>query len=145
MTLPPADAQRPPTAAPPPRRGLLHLAVRSALLDLYPAVDPLPGLAAAEVDTFLARLRAEATAMTWWALAIAGLAYQLAPILTLGLPVPAAWLGDDLRDRHADRASRSRFYLLQQATFLLKTFGGAAWGAKPEVRALLAPERGSAA
>lgn len=135
MTAPPAV----------PRRGLLHLAVRAALLDLYPPLDGLPGLTAAEVDPFLAQLRADATAMTWWALAVAGVAYQLGTILTLGLPAPAAWLGDDLRDRHADRASRSRFYLLKQATFLLKTFGGACWGAKPEVRALLAPEHGSAA
>lgn len=117
--------------------GPLHGLVRACLLDLFPAVGGMPGLTAPRVDAFLARLRAEAPALVWWGLALAAVAYQLAPALTLGIPAPAAWLGAALRDRHADRAARSRWYVVKQATFLLKTFGGACWGQDPEVRRLL--------
>ena len=125
--------------APALRPGAAHRLVRACLLDLYPSTQELPGLRAPEVDAFLGRLRAEATGTVWWGLVLAALTYQLAPLLTLGLPVPAAWLSAERRDRHADRCGRSRWYLVKQATFLLKTFGGACWGARPDIRARLAP------
>lgn len=119
------------------RPGWLHRLVRSALLDLFPTVDNLPGLCAATVDPFLDRLRRGAPTLVWLSLAGSALAYQIAPLITIGLPLPAAWLSAAARDRHADRCSRSGFYPLKQATFLLKTFGGTCWGAQPEVRAQL--------
>jgi len=129
----------PEPTAPAPRLGLAHRLIRASLADLYPSATDLPGLRAPELDPFLMRLRAEATGAVWWGLAAAALTYQLAPALTIGVPLPAAWLSVALRDRHADRCARSRWYLLKQATFLLKTFGGACWGALPAVRARLAP------
>lgn len=119
------------------RPGWLHRLVRSALLDLFPTVDDLPGLCAATVDPFLDRLRRGAPTLVWLGLAGSALAYQIAPLITVGLPLPAAWLSAPARDRHADRCSRSAFYPLKQATFLLKTFGGTCWGAQPAVRARL--------
>jgi len=104
------------------------------MVPLVPRVGELPGLDETDLDGFLGRLHGDAPPTIWWGLVAAALAYQLAPLLTLGLPWPAAGLGPTRGDRHADRAARSRIYPLRQATFLLLTFAGLCWGADAEVR-----------
>jgi hypothetical protein len=108
--------------------------IRTSLCTLYPPAGRLPGLAETEITAFLLQLRAEAPALVWYGLALAALAWQLSPILLVGWPLPAFLLPVAVRDRYADRSTTTRIYLLRQATFLLKTFGGMAWGADPEVR-----------
>lgn len=80
---------------------------------------------------------ADAPGTVWWGLVASAVVYQLGPAWTLGLPVPAVWLGPRLGDRHAAKCASTRLYPLRQAVFLLKTFGGACWGADPTVRRLL--------
>ncbi|MFK7928623.1 MAG: hypothetical protein AB8H79_10580 [Myxococcota bacterium] len=119
-----------PTPSPGPARGL----VRHSLAALYPRVGGTAGVDETGIDSFLDRLYAEAPPLIWWGLVAASLAYQCSPVLTVYRPLPAAWLRPIMADTHADRACRTRVYVLRQACFLLKTFGGMCWGADPEVR-----------
>jgi hypothetical protein len=121
----------PPLAAP----------VRSSLHTILPGAAGLPGLDACDLDGFLRDLHRDAPPTVWWGLVGAALAFQLAPLLTLGIPWVAAGLPPRLRDRHAARCATTRIYLLRQATFLLKTFAGACWGADPHIRRRLLLDR----
>jgi hypothetical protein len=122
---------------PTPTRGPLRGLIRAGLCAFFPASHGLPGLADLEVDAFLDRLHADAPALLWWTLVAAAAAYQLGPLFTVLIPLPAAWLRPTTQDRHADRCSRTTLYLLRQAAFLLKTFGGMCWAADPQVRRML--------
>jgi len=70
-------------------------------------------------------------------LALTVLLFLSTPLLTVRRPLPALWLNAARLDQHADRLSRHRFYLLRQGMKMLKTVGGLAWGADPDVRAAL--------
>ena len=122
------------TARPRPRPGPFRGGIRASLCSFFPASHGLPGLAEVGVDPCLDRLYADSTATIGWALVAAALGFQLAPILTVGRPLPAAWLRPSTRDRHAERCSKSTIYVLRQAAFLLKTFGGMCWAADADVR-----------
>lgn len=112
--------------------------LRSAMCDLLPGGAGLPPLADLEPEVFLRRLRAETTWLTWIGLCGGALIWLLTPVLTLGVPLPAVWLGAAARDRHANALAGTRFYLLRQAFFLLKMYASMAWGQHPAARAALA-------
>lgn len=131
----PLQPDRP--AQPDPRTGPLHGVLHAALLALYPPVDDLPGLSSTRLDPFLRKVYAETPRTVWGALILCALILHLSPPLTILCPLPMALLPDSWRDRHVDRFCASWFYPFKQAGFLLKTFGGACWGADPQVRARL--------
>ena len=125
------------SALPEHRPGPLHGVLSSALLALYPAIDSLPGLDPERLDAFLRQVHTETPGTVWGVLLLCALTLHISPLLTLGCPRPMGLLPASWRDTHVDRFCGSWFYPFKQAGFLLKTFGGACWGADPEVRALL--------
>lgn len=123
-----------PSSRPTPRKGPFRALLRASLCPFFPASHGLPGLAEVGIGPFLDRLYADTTVFIWTTLIAAAVAYQLAPIWTVGIPLPAAWLRPATQDRHADRCARTTLYPLRQAAFLLKTFGGMCWAADADVR-----------
>ena len=92
------------------------------------------------VAAFIQQVRREAPSLIWWTLFGCAVLYQLTPLFTVWRPVPAAWLDDDARDRHAHALAKSPVYLVRQIAFLLKMFAGLCWGGDPQVRRQLAVE-----
>ena len=122
--------------------------VRSAIVAMYPRTEALPGAEDCDLDGFLRRFRADTTGLMWLGVVMGALVYQLSPLLTVFVPLPAALLPASLRDRHAYRITTTNFYLLRQAVFLVRLAAGLCWGAHPEVRRrfalpALAPDPGS--
>jgi hypothetical protein len=112
--------------------------VRFALVAFFPRVDDLPGLDELGVDDKIAALRRESTFLLWLGVVVAALFFQIAPILTVYRPLPAALLTPDQLDTHAHKLATHPVYLLRQLTVLLKLVGGLFWGQSPEVRAFIA-------
>ena len=104
---------------------------------VLPPSGALPGLEGARALEFLARFRRESPRSMRLVLDLSVLLFLSSPLLTVGRPLPALWLSDELLDRHADRLARHRAYLLRQAMKMLKTVAGLVWGADPRVRAAL--------
>lgn len=112
--------------------------VKSAIVLLYPRTDSLPGAEDCDLDAFLEQYQRETTLLIWSGVVLGALVFQLAPLFTVGRPVPAAWLSTDLADRHAHAMAGSERYLVRQLLFLVKLVAGLAWGQHPEVRARFA-------
>jgi len=110
--------------------------IRTAMLDMMPAHQNLPGLAATHLEDFLQKLYRETTFLVWLGLVLGAVLYTLSPLLTVYLPLPSFLLPATLRDRHADRICGTRFYLLRQSVFLLKMYACMCWGQDPQVRQL---------
>ena len=116
----------------------MHWLIRHAMVAFYPRTDALPGIADTDVDGFLARFSDEAPPLLRLGLVAGALAFTLSPLLTVYWPLPSFLLPPEVLDRHADRVTRTRLYLLRQAVFLVKLKAGLCWGADPEVRRRLA-------
>ena len=112
--------------------------VRFAMVAYFPRVDDVPGLAELGVDAKIADLRRESTLLLWTGVVAAAVFFQLAPILTVRRPWPAALLTPEELDQHAHRLASHPAYLIRQIITLLKLTGGILWGQSPEVRAMLA-------
>ncbi len=115
---------------------MLHLTAWT-LARVFPSTAALPGLDAIDTKPFIRQLAREAPftiRATMWA---SVLLFNLTPLLTLGIPLPAFLLSPARVDLHAQRLSGSPIYLLRQIVLMLKTIGGLAWGAMPEVRGRL--------
>ncbi len=101
---------------------------------IFPTTAGLPGLDAIDARPLIRQLTAEAPFTIRATLWVSVLLFQVTPLLTLGIPLPARWLSDARVDEHAQRLSVSNVYLLRQIMLMLKTIGGLCWGAAPEVR-----------
>lgn len=112
--------------------------LRSAIVMTYPRTESLPGAADCALDEHLARFKRESCTLIWLATLAGAVLFQLTPLLTVYLPLPAFLLPASLQDKHALRIQASRIYLLRQAVFLVKLCAGLCWGADPEVRRRLA-------
>jgi hypothetical protein len=112
--------------------------MRSAMCDLYPPAEGLPGLSDCDVDAYLAELERDASVLVWIGLVASTWAYVASPLLTVYVPLPSFALPRALRDRHANALASTRLYHLRQAAFLLKMFAGLCWGRDPGVRRALA-------
>ena len=111
--------------------------IRHALTSLMPPVEGMPGLIDTDLDTFLIHYRRE-TSWTIWLGLVAGTAvYVLAPLITIGIPLPSFWLRHAQRDRYTRQVIRHPVYLVRQAIFVLKMTAGLAWGSSPEVRQVM--------
>lgn len=112
--------------------------LKSAIGQLYPRTELLPGAADCDLDAFLAAYRRDTTLLIWSGVVLGALVYQLSPLFTVGVPLPAAALSPARADRHASAIANSNVYLVRQLVFLLKLVAGLAWGQHPQVRAYFA-------
>jgi hypothetical protein len=108
--------------------------VAFTMRSLFPRTAKLPGVGDTHLDEFLRRFRRETTPLMWLGICLGSLLFIVAPIGTVGLPVPAFWLPRKKLDRHARKLAVSRFYLVRQLVFLVKMMAGFCWGADPQVR-----------
>jgi hypothetical protein len=109
--------------------------IAMAMSDFMPRTAALPGIADTDVHGFLRKLRAEADRAYWLGLVIGTLVYNLTPLLTVFVPLPACVLPAKLRDLHAQRIVESKSYLIRQAVFLVRLSAGMCWGGDANVRA----------
>lgn len=108
--------------------------IRSAMCDLMPATEHLPGIADTGVTAFLHDVKRESGQMYWLGLVLGAWVYALTPFMTVFVPLPAFVLPSSLRDKHAQRIVATRFYLVRQAVFLVRLSAGLCWGRDPRVR-----------
>jgi hypothetical protein len=101
---------------------------------VFPSTPQLPGLDTIDSKPFIRQLHSEAPFTIRATLVVAVLLFNLTPLLTLGIPLPAFALSKARADEHAQRLSASPVYLLRQIMLMLKTIGGLVWGAAPDVR-----------
>jgi hypothetical protein len=109
--------------------------IAATMADLMPRGADLPGCADCDPHGFLRRLRRESDPLFFLGLVLGTLFYQLAPVLTLRLPVPAVLLSERLRARHAQRMAAHPSYVVRQAVSLVRLSAGLCWGMDPAVRA----------
>ena len=112
--------------------------IKFAMLTMMPRSNRLPGIVDTDVDGFLRRMRVDAEPVYWLGLVVGAIVFALAPLVTVGVPLPAFWLPRRLLDRHAERLVSHPIYLLRQAVFLVRLSAGMCWGADPAVRARFA-------
>ena len=105
---------------------------------VFPSTPQLPGLDVIDCKPFLRQLNREAPFIIRATLIASVLLFNVTPVLTLGIPLPAFALSRARVDVHEQRLSESSIYLLRQIVLMLKTMGGLCWGAAPEVRQKLA-------
>ena len=112
--------------------------VRSAMEAMLPAEAGLPGVADCAPDLFITRISKEACGRLWWGMVAAGFAFQLLPVVVVGIPLPAFLLSPRARDRYAFKLSTHRSYLIRQVAFIAKFAAGLCWGGHDSVREALA-------
>jgi len=108
--------------------------IRSAMCDLMPATEHLPGVADTGVTEFLHTVKRESGQVYWFGLVLGAWVYALTPFMTVFVPLPAFLLPASLRDKHAQRIMGTRSYLVRQAVFLVRLSAGLCWGRDPRVR-----------
>lgn len=101
---------------------------------VFPSTPQLPGLDTIDSKPLIRQLNREAPFAIRATMLTSVLLFNLTPVLTLGIPLPAFALSKAQVDKHALRLAGSSFYLLRQIVLMLKTIGGLCWGASPEVR-----------
>ena len=112
----------------------MQFLVRFAIAALLPGSATSPSAAELGLAEFVRRFLRETSWTMWFATTGSALAFQLAPIATVGWPVPAAALPARALDRHAARLVDHDVYLLRQAAFMLKMVAALHWAAHPRVR-----------
>ena len=109
----------------------------------FPSTAALPGLDRIDPRPFVDQLRRESPVAIRFVMVLSALVFLATPVLTIGIPLPAAWLSPARLDQHAQALATHRIYLLRQAMLMIKTLGGLCWGADPAVRAALAKDGAS--
>ena len=114
------------------------------MVDLYPAAEGVPGVEETDLNGFLMRCRQDVPPLIRLAMKGAAMVYALAPLFTVGVPLPSFLLPPRLRDKHASKMSECRFYQIRQLIGLLKWMAALCWGQDPKVRKALGLEAYSA-
>jgi hypothetical protein len=104
---------------------------------LMPRTSDLPGVEDTGVDAWMRTFRRESSLAIWAGVLVGSLVFMLLPIATLGVPLPACFLGKRMLDTHARKISTLPVYLLRQPIFLVKMMAGLCWGAHADVRKYL--------
>ena len=112
--------------------------IKFAMSTMMPRTEALPGVADADLDGFLRRLKRDTNFLYWTGLVLGALVFALAPIITVGVPLPAFALPPKTLERYSERVLSHPIYLVRQAVFLLRVSAGLCWGADPNVRACFA-------
>ncbi len=115
----------------------MRFLLRFAIAAILPGSDRFPGAAELELAPFVAKFLRETSWLLWLAALGSAVAFALAPILTIYVPLPAFLLPRRLLERHALAMCEHPIYSVRQAAFLLKMIGGLHWGARPEIRSRL--------
>lgn len=115
-------------------RGAMNWLVRFAMRAMLPRAAGLPGVADTGLDEFVPRLRRDCATVFWVGLVLGGLLFQLTPLLTIFVPLPAFLLWQSALDRHAAKVTSHPLYFLRSPMVLIKVAAGYCWGANAEVR-----------
>ena len=114
-------------------RGMNWL-VRFAMRAMLPRAAGLPGIEDTGLDEFVPRLRRDCTALLWAGVVLGAVVFQLSPLLTTWVPLPACLLWKSALERHASRITSHPLYLIRSSVMLVKVTAGYCWGAHPDVR-----------
>jgi hypothetical protein len=102
-----------------------------------PAVDGLPGVGDTNIESFVRGYLREMNLLSTLGLRLGALLFVLAPVITIGVPLPSFLLPGKWLDAYADRIVRHPIYLVRQGISVLKMVAGLCWGADPAVRETL--------
>jgi hypothetical protein len=105
-----------------------------------PPLNGMKGVGATNPKAFIKEIKRDAPANIRWGLTLSCWIYLLTPILTVYLPLPAFLLTKKLREKHTNRFSTHRFYLIRSCALMIKMMAGMCWGRDPEVRKALGCE-----
>jgi hypothetical protein len=109
--------------------------VKFAVRAMMPRYGATPGVAELGLSSYLREFLSETTWLTWFGLMLASFVFMISPLITVGWPVPAAFLPAAVLDKHAHRLATSRVYLVRQSTFIIKMVAGFCWGSHAKTRA----------
>jgi hypothetical protein len=112
--------------------------IKLAMTSMMPRTETLPGVADTDLDGFLHRLKRETNFLYWAGVVLGALVFALAPVITIGVPLPAFALPRKALERYTERVLLHPIYLVRQAVFLLRVSAGLCWGADEKVRACFA-------
>jgi hypothetical protein len=101
---------------------------------MMPAIDGLPGVGDTEIDGFIRAYFREMNILSTSGLVLGTLLFVLAPVVTIGVPLPSFLLPAKWLDAYADRVVAHPVYLIRQGISVLKMVAGLCWGADPAVR-----------
>ena len=105
---------------------------------IFPSTDAVPGIAdLPDTRQRLSGLFDHAPFRFQLALSMSTLVFCVAPLITIGVPLPAFMLPRSALERHAQRLAVHRLYLVRQTMLVLKSVGGLVWGGHPMVRTAL--------
>jgi hypothetical protein len=116
---------------------LITAIVRFALCALLPPVEGLPGLVDTNVTAFVREILHDSTWIYWLGLVGGCVLFVVAPVITIGVPLPAFLLPKATLDRYADRVAYHPLYPVRSAIFLIKMSAGMGWGRDPHWRQAL--------
>lgn len=108
--------------------------LRHAMSALFPRTEKWPGVKDTGVDEFLTKFLNEAPLMVRGGAYLGAIAFMMAPLITIGIPLPSFLLTASALDRHAIKVASHPFYLLRQAVFVVKVIAGLCWAAHPSIR-----------
>ncbi len=109
--------------------------IKFAMCTMMPRTEALPGIGDTDLDGFLRRLKRDTNALYWLGLVLGAVVFALAPLITIGVPLPAFALPRRALERHSERVLSHPIYLVRQAAFLIRVSAGLCWGADEKVRA----------
>ena len=107
---------------------------KQALELVLPSGGQLKGIGETDLDGFLDRWNREAPPAFRLGLLAGSALVMAAPVVTVGIPLPANALSQRQRDEHIYKLSMHRIYMVRQVAFIVKMVAGLAWGQDPDVR-----------
>ena len=105
-----------------------------------PGIDGLCGVADTEIESFIRSYLREMDSLSATGLVLGALLFVLAPVVTVGIPLPSFLLPQKWLDVYANRVASHPVYLIRQGIVVLKMAAGLCWGADPVVRRQLSLE-----
>lgn len=105
-----------------------------------PPLDGMKGVEGTNLKGFLSEINRDAPLNIRLGLIVSTWVYLLTPIFTVWVPLPAFFLPAKLRDKHTNRFSTHRFYLIRSCALMIKMMAGMCWGRDPQIRRLLGCE-----
>jgi hypothetical protein len=109
--------------------------IKFAMCTMMPRTAGLPGIADTDLDAFLRKMRQDSHPIYWVGLVLGAIVFAIAPLITIGVPLPAFLLPKRLLERHAERILAHPVYTVRQAALLVRLSAGMCWGADTAVRA----------
>ena len=118
-------------------RRAMNWLVRFAMRAMLPRAAGLPGVEDTGLREFVPRLRRECAWLFWAGVVLGSVVFQLTPLFTILVPLPACLLTRRALDRHAAKLASHPLYFLRSPMMLIKVAAGYCWGAHADVRKLI--------